>query len=155
MDRESREAGFSLIELMVTLATLGVIMAIAIPMMREALVKGMIGAAAAEARTIHHALKRYHIDQGGYPDAGGFDTATMEPLVSLGYYDGRLVPRIQGGALDGYDSPSGGDEYWIEFTLRYDPNVRFLVSDSNDGPLSGGVFYDGIVMYRNGVLTPL
>ena len=155
MDRKERQSGFTLIELMITLVTVAVIMAIAIPMMREALVKGMIGAAAAEARTIHHALKRYHIDLGGYPDAGGFDTSTMEPLVSLGYYDGRLVPRIQNGTLDGYDSPSGGDEYWIEFTLRNEPGVRFLVSDSNDGPLSGGVFYDGIVMYRNGVLMPL
>jgi len=110
-DRKAREGGFSLIELMVTLVTVAVIMAIAIPMMREALVKAMIGAATAEARTIHHALKRYHIDQGGYPDSGGFDT--------------------------------------------HEPNVRFLVSDSNDGPLSGGTFHDGIVMYRNGVLTPL
>lgn len=154
MDRQSRQGGFSLIELMITLATVGVIMAIAIPMMREALVRGMIGAATAEARTIHHAFKRYHIDQSTYPAVGGFDTTTMEPLVSLGYYDGRLVPSLEGGVLDGYDSPANGNEYWLEFTLRNAPTVRFLVSDSNDAPLSGGTFYDGIVMYRNGVLTP-
>ena len=154
MHRKSREAGFSLIELMIVLVTAAVIMAIAIPMMREALVRAMIGAATAEARTIHNAFKAYHVDVGVYPDASGFDTTTMEPLVSLGYYDGRLVPRVQGGVLDGYDAPAAGHEYWMEFTLANEPTVRFLVSDSDDAPLSGGTFYDGIVMYRNGVLTP-
>ena len=155
MQAKTRQAGFSLIELMVVLVIVGVIMAIAIPMMNEALVRGMIGAATAEARTIHNAMKIYHVDVGTYPDAGGFNTTSMEPLVSLGYYDGRLVPRVRGGVLDGYGSPSGGDEYWLEFTLRKEPGVRFLVADSDDGPLSGGTFQDGILLFRNGVLVPL
>ena len=155
MDRTTRQAGYSLIELMIVLAVVGVIMAIAIPMMREALVRGMIGAATAEARTIHSAMKQYHIDQSAYPDAGGFNVSTMEPLVSLGYYDGRLIPRIQNGALDGYDSPSNREEYWLEFTLQDAPNVRFMVGDSDNAPLAGGSFHDGIVLYRDGVLVPL
>ncbi len=155
MNGSTRQAGFSLIELMVVLVIVAVIMAIAIPMMREALVRGMIGAAAAEARTVHQALKRYHIDVGAYPDSGGFDTATMEPLVTMGYYNGRLITRIQGGLLDGYGSPSAGNEYWLEFTLRGEPSVRFLAADSDNGPLSGGTFTDGILLFRNGVLKPL
>jgi prepilin-type N-terminal cleavage/methylation domain-containing protein len=155
MDRTKRQGGYSLIELMIVLAVVGVIMAIAIPMMREALVRAMIGAATAEARTIHSAMKQYHVDQSGYPIAGGFDVSTMEPLVSLGYYDGRLIPRVQGGALDGYDSPSNGEEYWLEFTLKHAPTVRFMVGDSDDAPLAGGTFHDGIVLYRDGVLVPL
>jgi hypothetical protein len=100
-------------------------------------------------------MKQYHIDQSAYPDAGGFDVSTMEPLVSLGYYDGRLIPRVQNGALDGYDSPSNGEEYWLEFTLQNAPNVRFMVGDSDNAPLAGGSFHDGIVLYRDGVLVPL
>jgi hypothetical protein len=79
----------------------------------------------------------------------------MEPLVSLGYYDGRLIPRIQNGTLDGYDSPSNREQYWMEFTLVDAPTVRFMVGDSNGAPLAGGTFYDGIVLYRDGVLVPL
>ena len=154
MDR-TRQAGYSLIELMIVLVIAGVIMAIAIPMMREALVRAMIGAAAAEARTIHGAMKRYAIDNSAYPNVSGFNLTTMEPLVSLGYYDGRLIPRVQGGTLDGYDSPSNQGEYWLEFTLRKEPTVRFMVGDSDDAPLAGGTFRDGIVLYRNGVLVPL
>ena len=155
MDRTKRQAGYSLIELLVVLLVAGVIMAIAIPMMREALVRGMIGAATAEARTIHSAMKQYHIDQSAYPNASGFDMSTMEPLVSLGYYDGRLIPRVQIGTLDGYDSPSNREEYWLEFTLQDAPSVRFMVGDSDNAPLAGGTFHDGIVMYRDGVLVPL
>jgi prepilin-type N-terminal cleavage/methylation domain-containing protein len=155
MGGKTRQAGFSLIEVMIVLVIVAVIMAIAIPMMREAVVRGMIGSATAEARTIHNALKRYHVDIGAYPDQAGFDTATFEPLASMGYYDGRLAPRILNGALDGYGSPSGGHEYWLEFTLLHEPSVRFLVADSDDGPLSGGAFHDGILYFRNGVLQPL
>jgi prepilin-type N-terminal cleavage/methylation domain-containing protein len=155
MERTKRQAGFSLIELMIVLATAAVIMAIAIPMMREALVRGMIGAATAEARTIHSAMKQYHVDHSGYPNATGFNSSTMEPLVTLGYYDGRLIPRVQNGSLDGYDSPSNQDEYWLEFTLKDAPTVRFMVGDSDGAPLAGGVFHDGIMLYRNGVLVPL
>ena len=155
MDRKIRQVGYSLIELMVVLVVAGVIMAIAIPMMREALVRAMIGAATAEARTIYAAMKRYHIDHSGYPNVTGFSLTTMEPLVSLGYYDGRLIPRVLGGTLDGYDSPSNRGEYWLEFTLRKEPTVRFMVGDSDDAPLAGGTFYDGIVLYRDGALVPL
>ena len=150
-----REDGFSLIELMIVLLVAGVLMAIAIPMMREALLRAHIGAATAEARTVHSAFKRYHVDQSFYPDPGGLSTTTLAPLTTLGYYDGDLAARIQGSALDDYDSPSAGDEYWLEFTLEFDPSVRFLVGDSDDAPLAGGTFYDGIVMYRSGVIVPL
>ncbi len=155
MPRKNPQAGFSLVELMVVLVVLGVIMAIAIPMLHEAMTRARIGAAIAEAKTIHSAMKRYAIDQSGYPDVDGFNVTTMEPLVSLGYYDGRLMPRVQGGTLDGYDSPEDQAEYWLEFTLRSEPTVRFMVGDSDDAPLSGGTFYDGIVLYRDGVLVPL
>lgn len=151
----SREAGFSLIELMIVLLVAAILMAIAIPLMREALLRAHIGAATSEARTVHSAFKRYYIDQSMYPDSSGLSATSLAPLTTLGYYDGDLPNRIVGATLDGYDSPGAGEEYWLEFTLEYDPRVRFLVSDSDDAPLGGGTFYDGITMYRSGQLVPL
>ena len=151
----SREAGFSLIELMIVLLVASILMAIAIPLMREALLRAHIGAATAEARAVHSAFKRYHIDQSMYPDASGLNNSSLAPLTTLGYYDGGIGKRIVGATLDGYDAPNNGEEYWLEFTLEYDPRVRFLVSDSDDGPLGGGAFYDGITLFRSGQLVPL
>jgi hypothetical protein len=79
-------------------------------------------------------------------------------LVSAGYYDGRVASKLVGGQLDGYDSPDDAglnQEFWVEMTLVYDPSIRFLVADSNDAPLGGGDYFDGIYLFRDGVLTPI
>ena len=39
-------------------------------------------------------------------------------------------------------------------TLDQDHDIRFLVADSDDAPLSGGEYMDGIYLFHNGVLTP-
>ena len=87
-----------------------------------------------------------------------FPLDTFEPLVSLQLYDGRVGSRLHNGRADGYGSPDDqgiNQEFWLEFSLAYDPTVRFLVSDSDNAPLSGGKYYDGIYLFRDGVMTPL
>jgi hypothetical protein len=39
-------------------------------------------------------------------------------------------------------------------TLDFDPTVRFLVADSDNAPLGGGNYMDGVFMYRDGTLHP-
>jgi hypothetical protein len=59
---------------------------------------------------------------------------------------------------DGYDSPDDGgpnQEFWLEMTLQLDPGIRMVVANSNDAPLSGGDWLDGIYLYRDGVLSKL
>jgi len=156
-----KQRGYSLIELLVVVATLAVIMAITVPLMRSAILRAHVGSLAADAKTIHLAFKRFYIDNNMYPNAGSdpsFDLATFEPLVSEGYYDGHVLGKLLDQAADGYDSPDDrgvNQEFWLEMTLEVDPSVRFLVVDSDDAPLSSGVYRDGIYMYRDGVLTPL
>ena len=160
-DKRARQMGYSLIELLIVTAVIAVLVAIAIPLMREALVRAYISAAATDAHAIHVAFKRFHIDKSMYPNASAapaFELDTFEPLVSLGYYDGRVLSRLQNLQADGYDSPDDmgtNQEFWLEFSLGNDPTIRFLISDSDDAPLAGGVYSDGIFLYRNGVLTPL
>jgi hypothetical protein len=94
-----------------------------------------------------------------YPYASNdptFQLTTFEPLVSLGYYRGRLTEKLQNGKADAYDSPDDqgtNREFWLEFSLEKDPTVRFLIADSDDAPLAGGAYVDGVYLYRNGVLT--
>lgn len=153
--------GFSLIELLIVIAIIGVLAAIAIPMVQQAMLESDVSAVAAEAKTVYAAFKNHYLDESAYPFAAGnpvFELDTFEPLRSLGYYDGDITANLLGGKADAYDSPDDqGDnrEFWLEMTLKVDPSIRFLVADSDDAPLSGGDYVDGIYLYRNGVLKPI
>ena len=72
--------------------------------------------------------------------------------------DAAVVGELLNGQADAYDSPDDNglnQEFWLELTLRYDPSVRFLIADSDNSPLGGGDYYDGIYLFRDGVLTPI
>jgi len=153
--------GFSLIELLVVVAIIAVLMGIMIPLLQNALLRAHVGATVSDARMLQNSFKQFFIDFDMYPnssDAPAFELDTFEPLVSEGYSDGRLTSRLENGQADAYDSPDDvgiNQEFWLEMTLDYDPSVRFLVADSDNAPLSGGNYMDGIFLYRDGVLRSL
>ncbi len=156
-----KDRGFTLVEVMVVMLILFIIAGMMIPLMRSAILRAHVGAMAADAKSIHLAFKRFYIDNDMYPNADddpSFQLDTFEPLVGEGYYDGRVAGKLEGDQADGYDSPDDqglNQEFWLELTLKYNPNIRFLIADSNNAPLGEGDFYDGIYMYKGGVLAPL
>jgi len=159
MNRNDR--GFSLLEVLIVMAILFIITSMMVPLFKSAILRAQVGAVASEARTIHLAFKRFYIDNDMYPnstDDPAFDLATFEPLVEQGYYTGGVLPKLEDGQVDAYDSPDDeglNQEFWLEMTLKVEPRVRFLVADSDNAPLGGGDDYNGIYMFKNGVLTPL
>jgi prepilin-type N-terminal cleavage/methylation domain-containing protein len=155
------QKGFTLIELLIVVAIIGILSAIAVPLYRQAVLRGHVSALATDARAVYTAFKQHHIDHSMYPYASAspkFELDTFEPLGSMGYYDGGVASKLLNDRADAYDSPDDqGDnrEFWLEMTLEFDPSVRFLICDSDDAPLSGGVYLDGVFLYRDGVLTPI
>ena len=155
------QRGFTLIELLIVVAIIGILMGIAIPMLHRAVIRAEISAIGAEAKTLYTAFSQHYIDQDKYPNAANapiFQLDTFEPLVTLGYYSGDLMKKLQNRQADAYDSPDDlgmNREFWLEMTLRRDPTIRFLVADSDNAPLSGGKYMNGVFLYRNGVLTPI
>lgn len=160
-ERRGRQRGFSLVELLITLAVVGILAAIAIPIYRVALLRSHSRAAVADARTLHTGFKRFYVDHNGYPNASSapsFDLTTFDPLSNSGYYDGGLVQRLEGDTADAYDSPNdmgANQEFWLEMSLDIDPTIRVLVADSNDAPLASGQWMDGVYLYQEGVLQKM
>jgi len=153
--------GFTIIEILIVLAILAVISAMAIPGLQQARVRAEIGAIAGDSNSLMTAFKQYYIDQGQYPNASNspaFDLRTFSPLSTQKYYRGNVTQWLLGNQADAYDSPDDGgpnQEFWIEMTLSIDPTVRFVVANSDDAPLGGGQWLDGVYVYRNGQLLKL
>ncbi len=153
--------GFSLVELLVVVAIIGILMAITIPMMQSAMLRAHVGAMASSSRIVFNAFQRFYIDFNMYPnstDPPAFELDTFEPLIDLEYYDGQILTKLDNEQADAFDSPDDegiNQEFWLELTLAYDPTVRFLITDSDNAPLSGGAHMAGIFLYKNGVLHSL
>ena len=114
-----------------------------------------------EARALYDAFDRYFEDNRSFPSSEAepaFDTATLDPLRQRGYYRGVIVHHLRRKRVDAYESPDdrGTDrEYWLEMTLAADPSIRYLICRSDDAPLGGGEWLDGVFVLRDGVLEPL
>ena len=83
--RDRREEGFSLLELLVTVAIIGVISMIAIPIYMNALRSSHRAALVGEANGVFKAFMRYNVDNSAFPTTASFDLVTLDPLVSEGY----------------------------------------------------------------------
>jgi general secretion pathway protein G len=78
-----RQSGFTLIELIVVVAIIGILATIAVPAMRTAPIRAREAALKEDLFTLRSCIDQFHADRGRYPTA-------LDELVSLGYL--RSVP---------------------------------------------------------------
>jgi hypothetical protein len=106
-------------------------------------------------------MQKYYERHASYPSSytgQPFDLKTLDPLARRGYYRGPLLIKIRDGAIDAYGSPDDrgpNQEFWIEMSLASDPSVRVLVVKSDDAPMSGGSWLDGVYLLKNNSLESL
>jgi type IV pilus assembly protein PilA len=63
------QKGFTLIELMIVIAIIGILAAIAIPQYQDYVIRSKLGSSIASASAIKTAIGVYYQEQGGYPAA--------------------------------------------------------------------------------------
>ncbi len=89
---EIKQKGFTLIELMIVVAIIGIIAAIGYPSYSESVSKSRRGNAQAEMLSLSSALERYYTQNNHYSDAAaaGADTGAPDPTVYS--IDAETVP---------------------------------------------------------------
>jgi len=87
----SARSGFSLIEIMIVLAIIGMILAVAVPGFMTARKKGKITTTRATLKSIEVSLQEFHDDTGTYP-------VTLRDLVEKPF-DEKIAKRWQGPYL--------------------------------------------------------
>jgi len=159
--RHRREAGYSILEILIVLVIISLIAAIAIPIYSSALTKSRRGALVSDLRVMHDAMKRYYMDKSRFPLVGGGDPLEimslpdLAPLSTGGYFssvDGLnqklLFDRVLGYAS--YNDGGVATEFAAVMRPKSEPTVIvWLLYTDNVGP--GGTFKDGIYFFENGV----
>jgi hypothetical protein len=149
------------LDLMLGLACLYVGWLIAVSAVESANNRAQVGILTREARLLYDAFERYYERNHGYPASYAhprFDLRTADPLAHRGYYRGPIQHTLANHRFDAYDSPDDrgpNREFWLEMTLANDPSIRLLLAKSDDAPLGGGKWREGIFIFRDGILEPL
>ena len=147
-DRRTSSPGFTLVELLVVVAILGILASIAVPAFLTALARADRSRLLADGRVLFAAMVRYNIDVGEFPSnltpPTAFDRRTLEPLVGTGHLRtaAGITSRLQDGEVTAYDSPDagGGDnrEFWAVLTSAQDPAFKLLVASTANYPGHSG-----------------
>ena len=110
-NRKRHEPGFSLLELIVVMAVLGILVVYALPAYQDAALRAREAVLKEDLQHIRNSLEQYLVDKGAYPEA-------LEDLVSDGYLrslpvdpltrsEGTWVPEVAPWMMTDQGQPAG------------------------------------------------
>jgi general secretion pathway protein G len=131
----SRVAGFTLIELIVVVAIIGILATIAVPAMKTAPQRAREAALKEDLFTLRSCLDQFHADRGRYP-------TSLDEVVSLGYLRGVPVDPVTHSRetwVVVYEEVTGGES---ERQQEAGQGIIDIHSGSEDNALDGTRYAD-------------
>ena len=164
-DLRAHGAGYTMIELLMVIAIIGLVTAIAVPLYSSAIDKSHRSAMVHDAGELYRSFMRYYIDQGVFPaqsspPARVMDLKTLAPLSTGGYFGQveSFTHKLQNGEMQNYDSPNIGgadSQFWATINSAREPGFVLLIAHTNDLPLDRGQWYDGVFYVTSDGLQPV
>ena len=96
---QKAQQGFTLIELMIVVAIIGILAAIAIPAYQDYTQRAQVGEAFSIVSSAKTAVAEFRQTQGGYPDAGDITALGLDIAADAGEYVNSVVVTAGTGVI--------------------------------------------------------